>query len=166
MAIVAFIGGEYVAHILAGGSDAIVAVNAGLGYLVVVEYRITPGKGTMAVIAVFTALDVIRCLAGGNHAVMAVLATSVNGEMVDTAHLFPVAGLVAELTIIGCADMHRRRCTGSNPTTALVTFMALGRGAQENALDMTAIATDTAVNDIEGESAAVMIETVVLRKDG
>ena len=56
---------------LAGGGDAIVAAGTRPGDLAMVEARVLPAAGGVAVIASITALHVRWRFAGGNPAVMA-----------------------------------------------------------------------------------------------
>ena len=96
--------------------------------------------------------------AGSDEAVVAALAAANDRIVVDAADIFPAPAEVAEFTFTGVFDMQRRGRTGTNPCTVTMAGLALDRGAFEYILQVTTVAGDFDMGEVEWETGILMVE--------
>ncbi len=133
-----------------------VALNAGM-----VEYRVPPAEGAMAVATILARLDMIRGLADSGGAIVAGLAAAPDSEVIHLRYRIPLAGLVTELAITRGIDViggWSRRLYG--PFLAVTAAALLGCSA-EHAIDVTAFAICLGMAKIQRKGRIVMIEVLL-----
>jgi hypothetical protein len=101
VAIFAAVGRKNMIGIFRGCYHTIVAELTVSGNPFMIKHGIMPGVCTMTVIADITAFDVSRMFTDRDYAIMAALTFPSDGKVVNPGDVFPVAGLVTKLTVIG-----------------------------------------------------------------
>ena len=158
MAIVTVIRRENMFCMLTLGNHAIVTADASTTDIGMVENSIRPGKGTMAIVAIFATLNMLRVFTRRYHTIVTTLATPCYGKMIDAENILPGAAPVTKFTIVGSADMLQGSRTGLYATPASMTFNASTRRANKNALNMTGFTINQSVCEIERKRCFIMIE--------
>ena len=123
-----------------------------------VEHRVVPAECPVTVAAVVPGLDMIRVLARGRTAVVATLATALDGKVIHFRYSGPAVVLVAELAVAGGLDVLRRGLGSLHRAATRVTAAALFRYTPENAIRMAALAVDLGMTEIQREGRIVVVE--------
>jgi len=140
------------------GNHTIVTADAITTDIGMVENSIRPAKSTMAIVAIFATLNMLRAFTRRYHTIVTTLATPCYGKMIDSINALPCATLVTKFTIVGSADMLQGSRTGLYTTPASMTFNASPWRANKNALNMTGFAFNQGVREIERKRGFIMIE--------
>lgn len=144
--------------VFAFGDHAIVATDAIAADTLVVVAGVCPGDGVVTVIAGVRTDHMPGILAPGDHAVVAALATTDHGNVVDAEYVGPYRGGVAHLAFTDDAYVLAARSAGLDATGQRMASGALSRRTNKNALYMAGFATHHGVREIERKSRVVMIE--------
>ena len=126
--------------ILALGDPAIMTTDTIAGYTLMIVAGTHPGDRIVTVIAGIRTHHVPRIFAIGDNAVVATLTTSDHGNVVDSKHVGPYRGRVANLAFTDDPYMLTGWGTGFYPTGQRMTSGALSRCADENSLHVTGFA--------------------------
>ena len=151
-------GGQYVSGIFALGDTAVMTTDtiAGDTYMIVAGAR--PGDRVVTVVAGIRTHHVPAIFTLGDNAVVTALATSDHGDMVDSKHIGPYRGRMANLAFTDDPYMPAARGTGFYPTGQRMASGALSRRTDKNALYVTGFATHQGVFEIQRKARVVMIE--------
>ena len=99
-----------------------------------------PGESVVTVFAEIAADDMPGIFAFGDHVVVATLTTSDNGNVIDSKHVGPYRGRVANLAFTDDPYMLTGRGAGLYPTGQRMASGALSRRTDKNPLHVTAFA--------------------------
>ena len=105
VAIVTDIRRENMFCMLTLGNRAIVTADATSTDIGMVENSVCPGKGTVAIVAIFATLNMLRVFTRRYHTIVTTLATPCYGKMINSKNVLPGATPVTEFTIVACANM-------------------------------------------------------------
>lgn len=108
--------------VLAGCIRAVVAIDAGIRDVGVIEVRGEPADGGMAVVAIFTACDMGRRLASGRHAIVAGTAGADDLHVIDGKRRCPDVRVMAVLTDVSGGNV---RCVLARRFNAVVAADAV-----------------------------------------
>lgn len=144
--------------ILAVGNPSIVATETVVGDVRMVEHGAPPGKAAMAKVAVITAFDMPWILAVRGYAVMATLAVTDNGNVIDPDDGLPVSRLVTKFTVTGHPDMLAGHGTRLYSTRIRMTLIAATRCTGKHALQVAAFAFQCAVFEVQRKAGVEVIE--------
>lgn len=144
--------------IFAFGDAAIVATDAIAGDTHVIVAGTHPGDRVVTVIAGVRTLDMRGIFAPGDNAVVAALTTSDNGNVVDSKHVGPYRGQVANLAFTHDPYMLAGRGAGVYSTGQRMASGALSRRTNKDSLYVTGFTTHHGMGEIQRKSRVVMIE--------
>jgi hypothetical protein len=144
--------------ILALGDRPIVTTDTIAGDTLVVVAGTHPGDRIVTVIAGIRTRDMPGIFALGDNAVVTALTTSDHGNVVDSKHVGPYRGRVANLAFTDDPYMLAGRSAGFYPTRQRMASGALSRCTNKNSLYVTGFATHQGMFEIQRESRVVMIE--------
>ena len=144
--------------ILALGDPAIMTTDTIAGDTHVVVAGTHPGDRIVTVIAGIRTHDMPWIFALGDNAVVTTLTTSDHGNVVDSKHVGPYRGRVANLAFTDDPYVLAGRGAGFYPTRQRMASGALSRCADKNPLHVTGFATHQGMFEIQRKSRVVMIE--------
>jgi len=144
--------------ILALGDPAIMTTDTIAGDTHVVVAGTHPGDRIVTVIAGIRTHDMPGIFAPGDNAVVTALTTSDYGNVVDSKHVGPYRGRVANLAFTDDPYMLAGRGAGFYPTRQRMASGALSRRTNKNPLYVTGFATHQGMFEIQRKSRVVMIE--------
>jgi hypothetical protein len=147
-----------VSWILTFGDPAIVTTDTIAADTHVIVAGAHPGDRIVTVVAAIRTHHVPGIFALGDNAVMTALTTSDHGDVIDSKHVGPYRGRVANLAFADDPYMLAARGTGLYPTGQRMTSGALSRRTNKNALYVTGFATHQRMFEIQRKSRVVMIE--------
>lgn len=89
MAELAFVARRHMFVMLTFRNDAIVTADAITTDTGMVENSILPGKGAMAIVAIFATLNMLRVFTRRYHTIVTTLAAPCYGKMIDSVNALP-----------------------------------------------------------------------------
>ena len=144
--------------IFALGDPPIVTTDTVAGDTHMIVAGTHPGDRVVTVIAGIRTHHVPGIFAIGDNAVVATLTTSDHGNVVDSKHVGPYRGRVANLAFTDDPYMLAGRGAGLYPTGQRMASGALSRCADKNPLYVAGFTTHQGMFEIERKSRRVMIE--------
>jgi hypothetical protein len=147
-----------VPRIFAFGDPAIMTTDTIAGDTHVVVAGTHPGDRIVTVIAGIRTHDMLGMFAFSDHSVVATLTTSNYGNVVDSKHVGPYRGRVANLAFTDDPYVLAGRGAGFYPTRQRMASGALSRRTNKNPLHVTGFATHQGMFEIQRKSRVVMIE--------
>ena len=144
--------------ILALGDPAIMTTDTIAGDTLMIVAGTHPGDRIVAVIAGIRTHHVPGIFAIGDYAIVATLTTSNHGNVVDSKHVGPYRGRVANLAFTDNPNMLAAWSAGFYPTGQRMASGALSRCADENSLHVTGFARHQGMFEIQRISRVVMIK--------
>jgi len=144
--------------IFALGDTAIVTTDTIAGDTHMIVAGAHPGDRVVTVVAGTRTHHVPGIFTLGDNAVVTALATADHGNMVDSKHIGPYRGRMANLAFTDDPYMPAARGAGFYPTRQRMAPGALSRRTDKNALYVTGFATHQGVFEIQRKARVVMIE--------
>ena len=144
--------------IFAFGDPAIVTTDTIAGDTHMVVAGTHPGNRVVTVIAGIRTHDMPGIFALGDNAVVTALTTSDYGNVIDSKHVGPYRGRVANLAFTDYPYMPASRGAGFYATRQRMASGALSRRTNKNSLYVTSFATHQGMFEIQRKSRVVMIE--------
>jgi hypothetical protein len=147
-----------VTGVFAFGDPTIVTTDTIAGDARMIVAGALPGNRVVTVIAGIRTYDMPRIFAIGDNSVVATLTTSDHGNVVDSKHVGPYRGSVANLAFTDDPNMLAGRGAGFYPTRQRMASGALSRRTNKNPLHVTGFAGHQGMFEIQRISRVVMIE--------
>ena len=144
--------------ILAFGDPAIMTTDTIAGDTHMVVAGTHPGDRIVTVIAGIRTHHVPGIFTIGDNAIVATLTTSDHGNVVNSKHVGPYRGRVANLAFTDDPYMLAGRGAGFYPTRQRMAPGALSRCTNKNPLHVTGFARHQGMFEIQWKSRVVMIE--------
>jgi len=156
--VFAEIGSQDVGRVLADGDDAIVAGDAAVTDVGMVVNGARPDEGAMAVVANIAADDMVRSFTGCCHAVVAALAGTGDGIVVDPGNGEPRIRLMAVLAVARYSNMLAGGGAGPDQPRSGMTLVTPAGCTGKYCLHVATFASQRGVLEIQWEAGLIVAE--------
>jgi hypothetical protein len=158
VAVFAEIGSQDVGRVLADGDDAIVAGDAAVSDVGMVVNGARPDEGAMAVVAYIAADDMVRSFTGCSHAIVAALAGTGDGIVVDPGNGEPRVRLMAVLAVARYSNVLAGGGAGPDQPCSRMTLVTPAGCTGKYCLYVAGFASQRGVFEIQWEAGLIVAE--------